>query len=216
MGKPINNAIKLPIIFIKLLADLRRQKRFMRLHIEPIIKLAAPSNDSTLSDKDFIKINRYYGLAVPAILGESFCVLRGSSMTYSERWVSTCQGAITGLFDDFFDDLKLPEEQIVRLVNNPEGIVPSSSNEKLFLEFYKIVLQKAAFPNSIKKQLMLVHKAQVASVEQEDPKIDASRIWEITRLKGGDSVLFYRTAFDNLPVEGGGGCFISVGFCYAT
>ena len=202
MGKLISNAIKLPNIIISLMSDLRRQKRFMKLNIAPILESAKTSNDSTLSDKDFIKINKYYGLAVPAILGESFCVLRGSSMTKCERWASTCQGAITGLFDDFFDDLKLPEEQIVRMVNNPENIIPNTSTEKLFLEFYRIVLQKAAFPNAIKKQLLQVHKAQVASVEQEDSNIDVSRIWEITRLKGGDSVLFYRTAFDNMPTVG--------------
>jgi len=202
MRKPINNAIKLPLIFIRLIGDLKRQKRFMKLNIEPIIYSARINNDNTLSDKDINKINRYYGLAVPAILGELFCVLRGSGMTKSERWVSTCQGAITGLFDDFFDDIKLPEEQIVNMVNNPDSVNPISSNVGLFLEFYKIALQKAQFPRSIKKQLLLVHKAQVASVEQETSNIDASRIWEITRFKGGDSVLFYRTAFEKLPVEG--------------
>ena len=202
MGLAIKRVIKLPYIFMNLLHDLRHQKKFMKLHIIPLLKKSIITNDGTLTDKDFLKINRYYGLAVPAILGEAFCTLRGTKMTESERWASTSQGVITGLFDDFFDELKLPKAHIVNMVNNPENINSGSSNELLFLDFYRTALQKAAFPNLIKEQLMMVHKAQVASIEQENSKINASRIWEITCMKGGDSVLFYRTAFNNLPVKG--------------
>lgn len=202
MIKTAINTIKLPSIFIKLLCDLNRQKKFMKQLLNPILDKAKTTNDGTLSEKDFMKINKYYGLAVPAILGEAFCTLRGKPMSDSERWISTGQGVITGLFDDFFDDLKLPEDQIVNMVEKPEDILPDSSNERLFVDFYLTALRKSAHPHLIKKQLMLVHKAQVASVEQENPKIKKERIWEITRLKGGHSVLFYRTGFDNLPVEG--------------
>ncbi len=202
MTKTIRNIIVLPSTFIKLLRDLQKQKKFMKHNIASLLNQAKTTNDGTLSDKDFIKINKYYGLAVPAILGEAFCVLRGSQMIDLERWVSTSQGIITGLFDDFFDDLRLPEAQIITMVENTEAITPHTSNEKLFLDFYLTALKKATHPDLIKKQLLKVHKAQVASVEQEDPNINKERIWEITKLKGGDSVLFYRTAFDNLPANG--------------
>ncbi len=202
MEKTICNAVRLPAIFIKLISDLHKQKKFMRKYVAPVLYQAKSTNDGTLTEKDFLKINKYYGLAVPAILGEAFCTLRGVPMCESERWSSTSQGIITGLFDDFFDDIRLPEEQIVNMVEKPESIIPQSSNEKLFLDFYLLSLQKASHPELIKKQLLLVHHAQVASVEQENPEIDKERIWEITRLKGGDSVLFYRTAYDNLLVKG--------------
>ena len=202
MTKIIRNIIVLSSIFMKLLRDLKKQKRFMKHYIASLLNQAKNTNDGTLSDKDFIKMNKYYGLAVPAILGEAFCVLRGTKMTDSERWVSTSQGIITGLFDDFFDDLRLPEAQIISMVEKPEAITPKSSNEKLFLDFYLAALKKATHPDLIKKQLLKVNQAQVASVEQEDPNINKERIWEITKLKGGVSVLFYRTAFDNLPAKG--------------
>lgn len=202
MVKILRNAIRLPAIFIYLIHDLQKQKKFVKQSIEPLLEQARISNDGTLTDKDFLKINKYYGLAVPAILGEAFCILRGNPMSESERWVSTSQGVITGLFDDFFDDLKLPEDQIVNMLENPKSIVPKSSNEKLFLDFYIKTMQEAARPKEMKKQLLLVHKAQVMSVEQENPDIKKSRIWDITRNKGGYSVLFYRTAFDMLPKVG--------------
>ena len=202
MTKTIRNIIVLPSIFMKLLCNLKKQEKFMKYNIASILNQAKTTNDDTLSEKDFLKINKYYGLAVPAILGEAFCVLRGSKMTDLERWVSTSQGIITGLFDDFFDDLRLPEIQIISMVENPEAITPRTSNEELFLNFYLEALKKATHPDLIKKQLLKVHKAQVASVEQEDSNINKERIWEITKLKGGDSVLFYRTAFNNLSVKG--------------
>jgi len=202
LRKTISNIIILPSIFVRLICDLRRQKKFIKSQITPLLNEAKNTNDGSLTDKDFLKINKYYGLAVPAILGEAFCTLRGSKMTESERWASTSQGIITGLFDDFFDDLRLPEDQIISMVEKPDAISPKSSNEKLFLDFYLRALHKSSHPELIKKQLLLVHKAQVASIEQENPKVKKERIWEITKLKGGDSVLFYRTAYDNSMVEG--------------
>ncbi len=202
MGKTLSNAIRVPAIIIKIIHDLRKQRKFMINNIEPLLHQAKASNDATLQDKDFKKINKYYGLAVPAILGEAFCLLRGTPMSQSERWVSTSQGVITGLFDDFFDDLRLPEEQIVVMVEDPESILPKSSIEKLFIEFYLKALHKATHPNTIKRKLLLVHQAQVMSVEQESSTIGDTQIWEITRKKGGNSVLFYRTAFDNLLAIG--------------
>jgi len=202
MVKTIRNTIQLPAILVKLSRNLRKQKKFLRNNIAPLLNQASSTNDGTLTAKEFMKINRYYGLAVPAILGEAFCRLRRKPMSESERWASTSQGIITGLFDDFFDDLNLPQNLIVNMVEHPENIVPGSSNEKLFLEFYLRTLKEAAHPNMIKQQFLLVNKAQVASIEQENLNIKNDRIWEITQKKGGDSVLFYRTAFDNLLAVG--------------
>ncbi|MBL6944017.1 MAG: hypothetical protein ISR56_06570 [Bacteroidales bacterium] len=170
----------------------------MTRHIVPLLTLFETANDGTLCSKDFIKINKYYGMAVPAILGEAFCSLRGKPMSYFERWASTSQGVVTGLFDDFFDDIRLPEEHIVNMVENPELIIPNTSKEKLFLDFYLMALQKSSHPEQVIKQVKLVHQAQVASIEQENQTINKKRIWEITQKKGGDSVLFYRTIYDHL------------------
>lgn len=198
MVKTIHNIIRLPIIYTTIILDVLKQKRFLKKHIAPLLNEANSNNDGSFTSKDFQKINQYYGLGVPAILGEAFCKLRGKPMSDKERWVSTCQGVTTGLFDDFFDDLKLPKEIIVKMIEEPENIKPQSSNEKLFLDFYLITLQKAMHPELIKKHSILVKKAQINSIEQETPTISNARIKEITRSKGGNSVLFYRVAFDHL------------------
>lgn len=202
MPSIIRNTILIPSFFVKLRRNLKRQEVFILNNITPMLESSRIDNDGTLTPKDYSKINKYYGLAVAAILGEAFCLLRNTSMSNSERWVSSSQGVITGLFDDFFDDLRLPLADIIEMLHNPKSIIPKSSNQKLFLEFYIIALDKSNDPELIIKQFVEVYKAQVQSIEQEEFSLNKNRIWEITALKGGHSVLFYRTGFDNILEAG--------------
>ena len=123
MGKSVlENLINLPKTYISLLNDEKRQRLYIRNQLFPEIEEAKKTNDGSLDDNDFKKIEQYYGFGVPAILGESFCTLRGSMMTPKERKASTYQGAMTGLFDDFFDKRKISNNIIKQLVENPENI----------------------------------------------------------------------------------------------
>ena len=96
--------IQQPFIVI---SNINRQNKFIQKNINPLLDEAKKINDGNLEENDLKKITGYYGLAVPAILGEAFCTLRGKKMTDKERLASTCQGAMTGLGDDFFDKQRL-------------------------------------------------------------------------------------------------------------
>lgn len=202
MVKIILNIIRLPIIYLRVFFAVLKQQKFLKKQISPLLNEAKSSNDGSFTSKDLYKINQYYGLNVPAILGEAFCKLRGKPMSDRERWASTSQGVITGLFDDFFDDFKLPKDLIVKMIEEPKSIRPQSSNEKLFLDFYLTTLRKAKRPELIKKHLLLVKKAQIESMEQENQGISNTRIKEITHRKGGNSIVFYRVAFDHFITKG--------------
>lgn len=78
-------AITLPRDLKNILNDLNIQRHFIQLHIHPITSSFMKLNDGTLDDRDIQKIFNYYGLAVPAILGEAFCLLNGTKMTERER-----------------------------------------------------------------------------------------------------------------------------------
>jgi hypothetical protein len=95
---------------VSVIRQLHTQRKFISDEIAPILKDARRHNDGTLDETDFKKITHYYGWAVPAILGAAFCELRGTEMSVEERWASTCQGAMTGLFDDFFDKDYMADE----------------------------------------------------------------------------------------------------------
>ncbi len=156
---------RLLILVKKLLLNLDIQRSYLRHTVEPVLQEAEISNDGSLDERDYKKIKQYYGLAVPAILGEAFCALRGYAMNENERCASTCQGAMTGLFDDFFDKDKLSEEIIQEKL---EGISSplKKSNEKLFDIFFNKALKAVHDKPAMKESLQKVYRAQVDSKER--------------------------------------------------
>jgi hypothetical protein len=118
------NAFTTPGILLSLISSVKRQKKFLEEKLGPELTKAKEEKDDSLDDNDFKKINRYYGLAVPAILGDALCILRGYKMSLTERLACTYQGAATGLFDDFFDKHDMPDEELRRFIESPESVIP--------------------------------------------------------------------------------------------
>ncbi len=186
-----------------LLQSVKKQHRFIAKHISPILEEAKKTNDGSLDASDFKKITHYYGLAVPAILGDSICVLRGYSMSEKERSALTYQGAMTGLFDDFFDKFEMPEDKLKVFMERPNEIKGNTSAEKLFMIFYKKALEKSQDSSLVSHYLNEVYKAQVESKKQSGHYLTTEEILDITLKKGGVSVLFYRASMSHpfLPGE---------------
>ena len=180
--------------------NFRKQEEFIRKTVAVDIREIKKLNDGTLSGKDFNKIFSYYGLAVPAVTGEGYCLLRGKEMSRSERDRLTYMGALTGLFDDFFDEKEIPEIHIREMINNPGLSLANNSYEELFLSFYLKVLDSSG-SETVKELLNSVCDAQVRSKMQKDPGISKEDIESITLEKGGASLLFYRCAFTEEPDE---------------
>ena len=191
----IKNSLRTPGLLSAMISNINRQKKFIRKKIDPVIAEAAVINDGSLDEADLKKIRGYYGLAVPAVLGEAFCVLRGKNMTAAERLSSTSQGAMTGLGDDFFDRQRLSDAGVKALVENPGEQSGNTASEKLFLHFYTRALSLAPDPAAMKQQLLKVFHAQLMSKQQKKGGLNYEVIKDITLRKGAESVLFYRTAF---------------------
>ncbi len=189
-------------IIFAILKYLKNQKKFIEENINPIVDKAIAVDDGSIDHEDIKKITKYYGLAVPAILGEAICVLRHKEMTLTERLVSSCQGAVTGLGDDFFDKKRLSEEALKSLIEYPELNSGNTELEKMALNFYKIALNNNAHPDMMKSQILKVFQTQLHSKKQTNPELSPNEIKAITFQKGGQSLLFYRTAFDN-PMKKG-------------
>ena len=185
-----------------ILKNIRLQKEFIRKNIEPDLAAAKKINDGSLEEDDLKKIRQYYGLAVPAILGEAFCALRGKKMTQKERLTSTCQGAMTGLADDFFDKQKLSEEALVEYIERPQGIEGNTVNEKLSLQLYRNALANVPDAAAMRLRLYRVFQAQVLSKKQSRNILSIEELKDITLRKGAESLLLYRTAFGN-PLKPG-------------
>ena len=132
----ILNIVRIPFQIYNVIRDLYVQKSFIKNNITAILEHYQKHNDGSLSPKDFRKINKYYGLAVPAILGEAFCSLTSQKMKLNERWALTSQGVVTGLFDDFFDDASIADDVIEAMLNNPDSYKTTNTGEELIIDFY--------------------------------------------------------------------------------
>ncbi len=173
--------------------NLTVQQNFLRENIIPLLDVARENNDGSLDAADFKKITDYYGLAVPAILAESFCVLHGRKLTEKERWTATCQGAMTGLFDDFFDKNFLENDAILLKTLRRTEAVEKKQNEKLFEIFYDNAFQHIHDRHKMTEALKDVYEAQLESKKQTY-NLSTAEIEYITLAKGGYSLLFYRTS----------------------
>lgn len=201
MTRYIINLIHLPGLLFTLTRYIKIQQHFIRRVLLHDIVLSKVNNDNALDETDFRKITHYYGLAVPAVLGEAFCLLNGSAMNEKERLAITCAGALTGLFDDFFDKRNLPENRILQYITNPYEVVVDNSNEALFLTFYKKVLENCQDPELLKNYFLKVFDAQKMSKSQQSDDISLSEIEKITFFKGGVSLQFYRSVFGETSNE---------------
>ncbi len=185
-----------PTCLYRLWRSIRKQQSFIKEELEPRINAFIQSpTDGTLSDSDFKKMYGYYALGVPAILGHMFCLLQGRKMQFNERLTSTMQGALTGLFDDFFDNHALSPDYIYQLVLN-QGRQIKKDNEKLFRWLLSEAQNLTFYPEEMLKCLLKVHSAQVDSLEQRG-SITEDRLKQISIDKGGLSVIYYRWAFQH-------------------
>lgn len=188
-------ALQTPGALFSILENLRKQKSFIKKNILPFLEEAVQSRDGSFDNEDLKKITNYYGLAVPAVLGEAFCALRGKKMSGAERLASTCLGAITGMGDDFFDKDRLGEEDLKNLLTHPEGATGKTAGEKLSLYFFKTAILNAPDRQRMQQSLFRVFLAQVESRRQKKNNLAPGEIKNITLNKGGVSLLFYRTVF---------------------
>ncbi len=193
----VGNIISVPGTASALLKSRNTQRLFLQENILPLLQEAEKTNDGTLEASDFKKITGYYGLAVPAIIGESFAALRGKKMTRKERLALTYLGAITGLFDDFFDKHDLESEKIKDLLERPDSLSGQNSSEKLFLDCYRKALLHAHDPQLVLHYFRKVYDAQIESMKQAKPGLSEDEILRITLDKGAVSVLFYRAAMEH-------------------
>lgn len=115
-------------------------------------------------------------------------------MSFNERWASTCQGAMTGLFDDFFDKDYMTDDAVEKMISEENSTFIKRSNQRLFDLFYKAALEHVPEKKLMQETLLEVYKAQVESKEQKEDHISTERLLDITFHKGGSSVIFYRSA----------------------
>jgi len=174
---------------------LNTQKAFLHQELGPFLQETMLDNDGSLTEADAAKMLRYYGLAVPGILGEAFAALRCSSLSEKERRGCTWLGATTGLFDDFFENTSLDDGYIELLYRQPAMYTGNNSNEKLANHCWLLALKHCANADLLTDMAGMVHRSQSESRLQKNNNPGKEALRRITFDKGGYSVLFYMSFF---------------------
>jgi len=191
-----NATIRLPKVLYIAIKNMMRQKHFLTNEIAPLVAPFSKTNDGTISSTEIKKIYSYYGLGVPAVLGEGFALLHNRSLNHSERFCTTALGALTGLFDDYLDKKQGNTAELLLLIFKPEMAKVESDFERLFQTFAVKALEnipdKKRFENSISQIIDM----QLESANQHI--LNDDKLLQLTLEKGGKSLLFYRMA---LPEE---------------
>lgn len=182
----LQNFVWILLLFPSVWIKIKRQRNFLNKFLHQF--------SIALDKSDFERLN-LYGLYVPVFVGESYCMLRGSSLTNEERTAVTCIGASTGLFDDLFDKKSYDVNYIKNLLLNPEVRNGQSAPENTLVQLYVQFLESSPHPNQIKELALKVFDAQVNSKRQFDKWLDENELKLLTFEKGGFTMQLYRRAF---------------------
>ena len=112
-------------------------------------------------------------------------------MTEKERLASTCQGATTGQFDDFFDKQNISTERLEAFIERPETMAGNTANEKLFLQLYKTGLQNIPDRKLMLSHIYRVYHSQIESKKQAAPGLNY------------DAIKVYFSDFQNVELRKG-------------
>lgn len=142
--------------------------------------------------------NRYrymYGVLVPVIIHDALFRLHDIPISSQHRKVITAQALVTGLFDDLFDTIHLPVDRIIHLMDEPDYIISTDYIQEHLCQFlYKEIYEHfTGHPRILEDSIQGIMKAQKKTSHQRNPELNIHDLLQITREKGGNAVLFYRS-----------------------
>lgn len=197
----ISNAMHIPAMLIRVQRQLNIQRLFMQQELRPFLQEHLSTNDGSIDKEDVRKIEQYYALAVPAILGEAFAQLRGRPLSHTERLAATFLGASTGLYDDLFDKKQLPEDYIDHMFHHTALIFPQDSFERMLIASWGKTQELCTAKELLAHFAVIIHKLQIRTKQQQTGNLSPQAIKQLTFDKGGYSVLLYMSLFyKEMPV----------------
>ena len=195
------NVMDYVMSFVQVMKAIRVQNKYKHSFLLPYIEILENKFGGSFTAEQKFKIEKYYGVFIPAILCSSYKALYGMKLNDSERKRATLFGILTPVGDDLFDVDKLSIDKITSLTFDPESYNATLFSEKVTKEVQGILLQqvpnKAAYLAASKNVLDI----QVETEKQLNPSIQQSEIEHITYTKGAVSVIIYHQCLDVVADE---------------
>lgn len=172
------------------------QKAFNQHYLVPILNASKAQQDGSLTDADYKRILETDAINISVVIGQSFAELRAKSLSIRERTAITNMAALTLLYDDYFDRFTY-DKKAIELLMRPGDYVPLNSHETLFRRFFNGSINNIPDEKRLFDFAKKVLDAQYESKAQAEKALSYEEIFDLTRKKGGNSILFYRSALEN-------------------
>ena len=143
-------------------------------------------------DKDVIhKVSKFQSIHLHFVLN-NYSGLYGRLNNKLEEEMNLQFLLMSVLYDALIDEEKIDEKKLNELFYNPEKANPSSFNQIVLIYIHTQLLNKVKDKEGYWNVLQQIHKAQKDSQLQFDPNTDSNTIIDITKRKGGYSLLMSR------------------------
>ena len=159
------------------------------------LKYNAGTNNFTFNETQIKRISYY--CILNTITNDWFSTLRGYKVDKIERQTALYIGALTPLSDDLTDDLKIKSADIL---DNPDKYNESFHETLPLIKYIYSKLKNSNNSNFLKYAFKTIQAQDNSLIQLEDEKKDFNSILQITKLKGGASILLYRSALNN-PIK---------------
>lgn len=183
-------------------SDILRQQKYVRACLEPELQSLEQQWGTSFDAYLRKKMTRYYGLLTTGVLAESYCRLHARPLLAPAREISSALGAMTPIFDDFFDRNLLTDAEIRQMMAAPSGFPARTLEQGAIIHFHEKILRALKAPDSFRERIEKVFQAQIDSRQQSREDITEEALWKITYDKAGYSLQAYREILDLPDAEG--------------
>ena len=176
--------------------NVQTQKAFFAKVFLPLLNSKCPEAFAQLDATEKQRLEKY-AIMIPAMPGESYCVLRKLSLSHNERLGLTALGALTALFDDLFDKYNYDYARINALLFQPSKLDNLAALEKVMLAIFDILKPCICHRNLFESYLLKVLESQEKSRKQNLSSCSNDELQTYMEEKGEVSMLLYRCVFSN-------------------
>lgn len=169
------------------LTKLRKSESWAKSYLTDLAKKL----DGSFEDRIIKKVARYQSIQLH-IVANSFSKLYGRLNNENEAERNLLFFLMSVLYDEIIDNHNMDEKELNNLFYRPEHANPSNFNEKVLVYIHQELLNQVNDKEHYWNTLQNTHQAQIDSKKQFDPLISTDEILDITKRKGGYTLLMCR------------------------
>lgn len=155
------------------------------------------TNDGTLQKKDWRRM-RDYPWQFNVFFADIFALLRQQPLSEIEREKITLYASSLCLYDDFFDNQELNEEEILNIYLNPHTFQAKNDKEKAFSVLLNRMYELFPPTEKFNEIFRLFYQGQCESKEQlYNQNLTREKLQKISFDKGGYALVLSRLLMDN-------------------